>query len=156
MKIFRFDKPGKYEVVIPFEKEGERKSWLGIVDGRGEGEYEVRVTAIHSAPGTSGRITVRGVAGAGASVKLYGMIKIKKEAQETDDYLELRVLTLDKSARAIAEPELEIEANNVKASHGASVGQIDKEQILYLMSRGMGKEVAEKIIVEGFLSSDKI
>lgn len=157
MKVTKvFDKPGKYEATIPFTKEGEEKTWVGIVRGMEPGEYELRVTADHQARGTSGRITVRGVAGGGAIVKVYGMIKIRKAAQQTDDFLELRVLTLDKTARAVAEPMLEIEANEVKASHAASVGQVDKEQVLYLMSRGMAKIQAEGIIVEGFLGSDKI
>ncbi len=149
--INKYDQPGRYEVVIPFEKEGERVEWIGIVDGREPGEYELRVVADHRVAKTAGRITVRGVAGAGAVVKLYGMIKIGKEAQETDDFLELRVLTLDKTARAVAEPELEIETNNVKASHAASIGQVDKEQVLYLMSRGMSVVQAKEAIVEGWL-----
>ncbi len=156
MKLIKFDKPGKYEILIPFDKEGETKTWTGIVDARAGGEYEVRVVADHKAENTSGRITLKGVAGARATVKLYGMIRIRKEAQMTDDYLELRVLCLDPTARAVAEPELEIEANNVKASHGATVGPVDPEQILYLMSRGISKIESERVIVEGFLSSDKI
>jgi Fe-S cluster assembly protein SufD len=149
--IKKYSEPGKWEVVIPFEKEGEELTWIGIVDARQPGEYELRVVADHKVEKTKGRITVRAVAGAGAHVKITGMIKIRKEAQETDDYLELRVLTLDKTVRAVAEPELEIEANNVKASHGASVGPVDKEQILYLMSRGMSQNQAMKEIIGGFL-----
>jgi len=148
----RYDRPGKWEVTIPFEKEGEEKEFLGVIDARLPGEYEFRVVADHVAAGTKGRITVRAVAGAHAHVVLKGMIKIHKEAQETDDFLELRVLTLDKTARAVAEPELEIEANNVKASHAASVGQVDEEQILYLMSRGLSKELARVEITKGFLA----
>lgn len=149
--IKKFDKPGKYEVVIPFVKTGEEKHWVGIVDGRNPGEYELRVTADHSAVRTGGRITVRGVAGAGSIVKIYGMIKIRKQAQQTDDFLELRVLTLDKTAKAVAEPMLEIEANDVKASHAASVGPLDGEQILYLMSRGLSLDDATEAIVGGWL-----
>lgn len=149
--IKRYDKPGKWEVVIPFEKVGEEISWLGVIDARESGEYELRVVADHGVAGTKGRITVKAVVGKGANVKVFGMIKIRKEAQETDDYLELRVLTLDKSARAVAEPELEIEANNVKASHGASVGPVDKEQLLYLKSRGLSEEKAVEQIVGGWL-----
>ena len=100
--IKKYDKPGKWEVVIPFTKEGEEKSWVGIVDARQAGEYELRVVAEHKAAGTKGRITVRAVARAGAHVKIYGLIKIHKQAQGTDDFLELRVLTLDKTARAVA------------------------------------------------------
>jgi Fe-S cluster assembly protein SufD len=147
----RFNEPGKWEVVIPFERVGEEQEWLGVVDARESGEYELRVVAEHSVKQTKGRITVRAVAGAGAHVKIVGIIKIKPEAQETDDFLELRVLTLDKTARAVAEPELEIEANNVKASHAASVGQVDRQQILYLQSRGLGEDEAKAEIVEGWL-----
>ena len=149
--IEKYNKPGKWEIVIPFEKVGEEISWTGIIDAREPGEYELRVVADHKVAGTKGRITVKAVAGKGAHVKVFGMIKIRKEAQETDDYLELRVLTLDKSSRAIAEPELEIEANNVKASHGASVGPVDSEQLLYLKSRGLSEEKAIEQIVNGWL-----
>lgn len=147
----RYDQPGKWEVTIPFEKVGEKINWLGILDARSPGEYELRVVADHQVEATTGRITVRAVVGKDANVKVFGMIKIRKEAQNTDDYLELRVLTLDKSSRAIAEPELEIEANNVKASHGASVGAVDKEQILYMMSRGLSQEMARDEVVHGWL-----
>lgn len=149
--VKKYDKPGKWEVIIPFEKVGEEKEWVGVVDGRTAGEYELLVVADHRAAGTKGRITVRAVCGAGAQVKIKGIIKIRKEAQETDNFLELRVLTLDKTARAVAEPELEIEANDVKASHAASVGPVDAEQILYLMSRGLSDEVAKQQIIEGWL-----
>lgn len=149
--IKKYDKPGKWEIVIPFGREGLEQEFLGIVDAREPGEYELRVVAEHNVPNTKGRITVRAVAGSHAQVKVFGMIKIKKEAQKTDDFLELRVLMLDKTAKATAEPELEIEANEVKASHAASVGQVDSEQILYLMSRGLSEESAKEEIVKGFL-----
>lgn len=151
-KIFKkYNKPGKWEVTIPFGEIGEEINWLGIIDAREPGEYELRVVADHKVAGTKGRITVKAVAGRESHVKVFGMIKIRKEAQETDDFLELRVLTLDKTSRAVAEPELEIEANNVKASHGASVGPVDKEQLLYLKSRGLNEEQAVEQIVNGWL-----
>lgn len=149
--VSRYSEPGKWEVLIPFEKVGEERNWLGIVDARQPGEYELRVTADHMVAQTTGRITIRAVVGAGARVILKGMIKIRKDAQQTDDFLELRALTLDKTARAIADPELEIEANNVKASHSASVGQVDEDQILYLMSRGLSRVLAQTEIVNGWL-----
>ncbi len=149
--VKKYDKPGKWEVIIPFEKEGEEINFLAVIDARKSGEYELKVVADHRARGTNGRVTVRAVGGADAHIKLVGMIKIHKEAQETDDYLELRVLTLDSSVRATAEPMLEIEANNVKASHGASVGQVDPDQILYLMNRGLTIDQAQYEIVSGWL-----
>lgn len=153
-KIQKYDQPGKYEVTIPFAKVGEKSEWVFILDGRAPGEYELRVVAEHTAPDTEGRVTMRAVAGKGSLVKLFGMIKIGKRAQRTNDFLELRILTLDKSARGVVVPELEIEANNVKASHAASVGQVDGEQLQYLMSRGLKKAEAEDLIVEGFLRGE--
>lgn len=149
--IQRYNQPGKWEVIIPFTKVGEDREWVGIIDAREKGKYELTVVAQHLVPGTRGRVTVRAVVGAGAKVKIKGIIRIAKAAQETDDFLELRVLTLDKTALATADPELEIEANNVKASHAASVGPIDPEQTLYLMSRGLGRGEAEHQIVAGWL-----
>ncbi len=146
-----YDKPGRYEITIPFEVEGESLDWVGIVDGRRPGEYELHVVADHRARNTEGRVTVRAVAGEGAQVRLYGVIKIGKEAQQTNDFLELRILTLDKTARGLAEPVLEIEANEVKASHAASVGPVDPEQMLYLMSRGLSEKQAQEQIVNGYL-----
>jgi Fe-S cluster assembly protein SufD len=84
-------------------------------------------------------------------VHLSGLIRIAREAQDTDDFLELRVLTLDEAARATAEPKLEIEANQVKASHAASVGPVDPEQILYLESRGLTSERAVALLVDSWL-----
>lgn len=150
-KAIKIHKPGVKNFVIEFDRVGQDVEWLGILDARAKGEYELTVVAQHSVPGTRGRVTVRVVVGAGAKVKIKGIIRIAKEAQETDDFLELRVLTLDKTALATADPELEIEANKVKASHAASVGPIDPEQTLYLMSRGLDRDEAEHQIIEGWL-----
>ncbi len=151
-KMFtRYDHPGEWEVKIPFAKVGEGKEWVGVVRAMAPGTYNLSVMAEHSARGTRGRITVKAVAAKGATVNIQGMIKIYKAAQQTDDFLELRVLTLDPAARATAEPKLEIEADDVKASHAASVGPVDPEQLLYLQSRGLDEKQAKESIVDGFL-----
>lgn len=149
----KINKPGKHSQTIEFNKIGESKNWLGIVDGRTPGEYELIIVAEHNVAETSGRIVVRAVVGAGASVKIRGRIKINKEAQKTNDFLEIRILLVDETARGVADPELEIEANEVVASHAASVGKIDPEQLIYLQSRGMSLERARDEIVEGWLRS---
>lgn len=153
MKIIKnnYNQPGEWEVVIPFNQEGIEQEFLGVIDGRSAGKYVLTVIAQHEAPRTRGRITVRAVCGAKAVVQIKGIIRIGKEAQETDDFLELRVLTLAPSSQAVAEPELEIEANNVKASHAASVGPIDPIQMRYLKSRGLSNEEAQNQILGGWL-----
>ncbi|MEI6690930.1 MAG: SufD family Fe-S cluster assembly protein [bacterium] len=150
----KFNQPEKYEITIPFSVVGESKEWVGVVDARKPGEYEIRVVADHRVKETGGKVTIRAVAGKDANVKLYGLIKIRKEAQQTNDFLELRVLTLDPMASGVVEPVLEIEANDVVASHAASVGPVNEEQVLYLMSRGLSRPQAEEEIVEGFLTGE--
>lgn len=157
-KIVILDKPGKKEVVIPLTKEGEEVEVLGLVMADGKGDYELNVVVDHKVGRTNGRVSIRGVAKNGAKVKISGMIKIDKKAQEVDDFLEMRVLILDNKSWAVVEPKLEIEANLVKASHAATVSKIDKEELFYLASRGVEKTMAEELIVKGFLKAitDKI
>jgi Fe-S cluster assembly protein SufD len=147
----KYSKPGKWKVVILFEKRGEEKEWVGIIDARLRGEYELVVVADHQARGTRGRVTVKAVVGRNARVKIRGVIKIAKEAQETENFLEMRGLMLSSTSQVMAEPELEIKANNVKASHAASAGPVAAEQILYLRSRGLSDEEAMDKIITGWL-----
>ncbi len=149
--VKQYNQPGKWEVEIPLDKVGEEISWVGIIDARAPGDYQLHVTSNHQVVGTKGRITVKAVVGANAKITIKGVIKIAKEAQETDAFLEIRVLLLDSTAYATADPELEIEANNVKASHAASIGQIDPEQVMYMMSRGLSEDKAKEEIVKGWL-----
>ena len=153
MKIqrFRLDKPGEIDLVVPFLTSYEEKEVLGVISATEPGDYKVRVVADHKVPNTFGRIVIKGVAANGARVTVDGLVKIAEGAKKTDSFLEMRILLLDKQSSAVAEPKLEIENNDVKASHAATVGKIDEDQLFYLSSRGVDSEEAEKLIVEGFL-----
>ena len=80
-----------------------------------------------------------------------GKIFVEKQAQKTDAYQMNQVLLLSPHAKAYSKPNLEIFADDVKASHGATVGQIDPEEIFYLQSRGISKKDAKKLLIEGFI-----
>ncbi|MEM4611600.1 MAG: SufD family Fe-S cluster assembly protein, partial [Candidatus Nitrosocaldus sp.] len=80
-----------------------------------------------------------------------GMINIGKDAKGSESYLAGHAIILNKGARADSIPALEIETNEVKATHSASVAQIDEEQIFYMMSRGMSRDEAKRAIVFGFI-----
>lgn len=147
----KYDRPGKWEVKIPFDREGEEMEWIGVIDARKAGDYELMVTAEHGEAKTKGKITVRVVVGVGARVRVRGRIRIEKKGRETEDFLELRALTLDQTAVVTLEPELEILANSVEASHAASTGPIDQEQLEYLQSKGLTEEQAKDEIVVGWL-----
>ena len=157
-KVVILDKPGRKEVKIALTKEGREVELLGLVMAEKKGDYELVVVVDHRSGKTKGRVSIKGVARNGARVKISGLIKIDKDSQNVDDFLEMRVLILDNKSWATVEPKLEIEANLVKASHAATVSRLDEEQLFYLISRGMKKEKAEKLLIKGFLReiTDKI
>lgn len=154
MENLRITKPGKHEIKLSLDKEGKKLEWLGIIDARESGEYELNLIISHMVPNTFGRVVIKGVAENGARIAVKGLVKIEKQAQNTDSFLAMKILLLDKKSGATAEPELEIEANRVKASHSASVGKIDDEQLFYLRSRGIEEIKAKNIIINGFINFD--
>jgi Fe-S cluster assembly protein SufD len=81
----------------------------------------------------------------------HGMIYVDPKAQQTDAYQSNKNLVIDDSAEVKSAPGLEIHADDVKCSHGATVGSIDKDELFYLEARGIRYEDAQKLIVEGFL-----
>lgn len=148
---FKLDKPGQIDLVIPFLNQHEEQEVLGVISAFEPGEYKVKVLADHKVPNTFGRVVIKGVAANGARVTVDGMVKIEEGARKTDSFLEMRILLLDKKSWAVAEPKLEIENNDVRASHAATVGKVDDEQIFYLTSRGVDEGEAKMLIVSGFL-----
>ncbi len=106
--------------------------------------------AFHRVPNTSNNIFVKGVLKDASSSIYRGLIKIDKVAQQTNSYLSEHSLMIGKEALANSIPSLEIDANDVKASHGSTTGKVDEEQIYYLMSRGLTEKQAERLIIEGF------
>jgi Fe-S cluster assembly protein SufD len=150
-RVIILDGPGRKEMVVNFDKEGDEVEVLGLIIADQPGDYHLNVLVDHAVGKTFGRVMIRGIAKNGARIRVEGMIKIDKGADGVDDFLEMRLLLLDGKSQATAEPKLEIEANDVKASHAATVGRVDEEELFYLMSRGISREGAEKLIVAGFL-----
>ncbi len=107
----------------------------------------------HAAPNTNSDLAFRGVLAAGSTAVWRGMIKVDPGAQQTDAFQESRNLLLSTEAHADAIPGLEIEADDVRCTHAAAIAQIDKEQLFYLTSRGLGEAAAKSLIIEGFLES---
>ena len=80
-----------------------------------------------------------------------GKIYVHPEAQKTEAYQINKNLLLSESAIANAKPNLEIFADDVKASHGATMAQVDEEQLFYLQSRGLSQETARGLLIRGFI-----
>jgi len=104
----------------------------------------------HIAPNTTSDFAFKGALRESASSVWRGMIRVEKDAQKTNAYQENRNLLLSKDAHADSIPGLEILANDVRCTHGATLGQVDREQLFYLMSRGLSRAEAERLIVRGF------
>jgi Fe-S cluster assembly protein SufD len=105
----------------------------------------------HMAPHTTSDFAFKGALRDTASAVWRGMIRVEKDAQRTNAYQENRNLLLSKTAHADSIPGLEILANDVRCTHGATLGQVDREQLFYLMARGLPRAEAERLIVRGFL-----
>jgi FeS assembly protein SufB len=129
---------------------GSSTELLGIYFLSGKQHLEIDTLMNHVAPFTGGDLAFKGALKDEARSVFDGMIKIHPGAQDTNSYLSDHTLLLSDKARADSIPGLEIEANEVRASHGATMGQIDEEQIFYLMSRGLARQTAERMIVDGF------
>jgi Fe-S cluster assembly protein SufD len=104
----------------------------------------------HIAPSTTSDFAFKGALRDEARAVWRGMIRVEEGAQRTNAYQENRNLLLSKTAHADSIPGLEIMANDVRCTHGATLGQVDREQLFYLMARGLSRSEAERLIVRGF------
>jgi Fe-S cluster assembly protein SufD len=104
----------------------------------------------HLAPNTTSDFAFKGVLRDQATAVWRGMIKVAKDAQRTNAYQENRNLLLSPDAHADSIPGLEILANDVRCTHGATVSQVNRDELFYCMARGLSKEEAQLLIVRGF------
>src|SRR5207244_9440791 len=102
----------------------------------------------HGAAHTTSDLAFRGVLADRATAVWRGMIRVDPGAQQTDAFQESRNLLLSKKAHADAIPGLEIEANDVRCTHAAAIAQVDREQVFYLMSRGLRREQATRLVID--------
>ena len=104
----------------------------------------------HVAPNTTSDFAFKGALRDSSTAVWRGMIRVERDAQKTNAYQENRNLLLSTDAHADSIPGLEILANDVRCTHGATLGQVDREQLFYLMARGLSRGEAERLIVRGF------
>lgn len=113
-------------------------------------EIDQRTLQSHNAPNARSNLLFKNALQDSSRTIFSGLIKVAEEAQQTDAYQTNRNLLLSPSAEANSLPGLEILANDVKCSHGATTGQIDENELFYLLSRGINKQTAQKLLVFGF------
>ncbi len=140
---------GDYHITLAGE--GAYAEILGAFHLKGEEKLEVNITTIHAAAHTSADTLIKVIADGSSQATINGTIIVQKNAQQTNSFLTENILMLSDQATALAIPNLEIEADDVKCSHAATVGKIPDEYIFYLQSRGIAKKEAKDLIAEGFL-----
>ncbi|MBI4010038.1 MAG: Fe-S cluster assembly protein SufD [Candidatus Aenigmarchaeota archaeon] len=130
--------------------EGSEAEDMEVLFGNKEQQFDVFSTLLHTGKNTIGRVLSNGVL-RDKSISIFkGMIKISEGAKNSSSFLGEHAMLLSKEAKAKAIPGLEIETNEVKATHSASVSQIEEDKIFYLMSRGLSDEESKKMIALGF------
>jgi Fe-S cluster assembly protein SufD len=132
------------------EGQGSHSEMLGVYFADSDQHFDHRSLQEHRAPYSSSDLYYKGALKGRSRAVYSGLIHIAKEAQKVDSWQANRNLILSDEAKADSIPYLEIEANDVRCSHAASVGPPDEEQIFYLESRGLPNEEAEHLIVQGF------
>ena len=143
-------KKGKVRIQNDLAGPGATSRVTGAYFADGEQHLDYDTFQEHIAPRTESDFAFKGALRDRASTVWRGMIRVENEAQQTNAYQENRNLMLSPKAHADSIPGLEILANDVRCTHGSTTGQVDREQLFYLMARGLSRQEAERIIVRGF------
>jgi Fe-S cluster assembly protein SufD len=140
----------RVDMSASLEGPGSRSDMLGLYFGRGKQHFDHNTRQDHTVPHATSDLLYKGALADSSRAVFRGIIKVFPQAQRTDAYQTNRSLILSRSAEAIALPNLEIEADDVRCSHAATVGQLDEEELFYIMSRGIARTEAERLVVFGF------
>ncbi|GAC1450227.1 MAG: Fe-S cluster assembly protein SufD [Ktedonobacterales bacterium] len=140
---------GRVETIM--QGAGSSARLLGLYFGDGQQHLDRYTLQDHRAPNATSDLLFKGVLTDRARSVYSGLIRVHPHAQKTDAYQQNRNLLLSRTARADSIPNLEIGANDVRCTHGATVGKVDEEELFYLMCRGLTRVDATRLIVEGFV-----
>ena len=119
--------------------------------GGGESTLEIVTTLRHVEPNATSRQAIRSVLGGKAAGSYLGKVAVSRGADGTDSVQSVKAMLLNRGATANAKPELEIYADDVKCAHGATVGELDRDQLFYAASRGLDPASARALLLEGFV-----
>jgi Fe-S cluster assembly protein SufD len=145
-------KKGKTRIQNDLAGEGATSRVTGAYFADGEQHLDYDTFQEHIAPNTTSDFAFKGALRDHATAVWRGMIKVEKDAQKTNAYQENRNLILSEDAHADSIPGLEIEANDVRCTHGATISPVNRDELFYAMARGISKGEAERLIVRGFFT----
>jgi Fe-S cluster assembly protein SufD len=143
-------KKGKIRIENDLAGQGGTSRVTGAYFADGAQHLDYDTLQRHIAPNTTSDFAFKGALRDKARAVWRGMIRVEEDAQKTNAYQENRNLLLSPDAHADSIPGLEIEANDVRCTHGATVSQVDRDELFYCMARGLSRGEAERLIVRGF------
>ena len=124
----------------------------GAIIGGGDQTLEIITAVTHAEPDATSGQTIRSILGQRATGSYLGSINVARDAQRTDAFQSFKAMLLDRTATANAKPELEIYADDVKCAHGATVGELDRQALFYMASRGMDPATAKTLLLKAFVA----
>jgi Fe-S cluster assembly protein SufD len=131
--------------------EGGRSDLLAVAVAKHQQEFDARTLQDHISPRTASDLLYKNALDDRARTIFGGLIRVEPDAHFTDAYQKVRNLLLSDDSEANSMPGLEILADDVRCTHGATSGQIDEDELFYLRTRGIPTKVAQRLLVTGFL-----
>jgi Fe-S cluster assembly protein SufD len=141
----------RFESLSRLVGEGARSNLLAVAVAKHQQEFDARTLQDHISPHTASDLLYKNALDDRARTIFGGLIRVEPHAHFTDAYQKVRNLLLSDDAEANSMPGLEILADNVRCTHGATSGQIDEDELFYLRSRGIPTKIAQRLLVTGFL-----
>src|SRR5437899_2077414 len=141
----------RFESLSRLIGEGGRSDLLAVAVAKHQQEFDARTLQDHISPHTASDLLYKNALDDRARTIFGGLIRVEPHAHFTDAYQKVRNLLLSDDAEANSMPGLEILADNVRCTHGATSGQIDEDELFYLRTRGIPTKVAQRLLVTGFL-----
>ncbi|HUG40300.1 MAG TPA: Fe-S cluster assembly protein SufD [Longimicrobiales bacterium] len=140
----------RVDLAAQLEGPGSRSDMLGLYFARDDQHFDHNTRQDHVSDHANSDLLYKGALYDRSMAIFRGIIRVHPGAQRTDAYQTNRNLLLSPDAQAVSLPNLEIEADDVKCSHAATVGQLDEEELFYLLSRGLTPQQAERLVIFGF------
>jgi Fe-S cluster assembly protein SufD len=144
----------KVDIRLTLQKKDLNIRFVVLYSLKEDENVNLFVQVVHKVPGTRCAVDIKGALFGNSKSDCEGKITVEERADQTISSLDDKVLSIGKRVRNVSKPTLEIMTDDVKVSHGAASGKIDKNQLYYLMSRGLSEKEAQSEIVRGFFEAE--
>jgi Fe-S cluster assembly protein SufD len=141
---------GRLDLGVSLVGDGSSSEVVGLYFGEGDQTLDYRMVIDHQGRSTNSDVFLKGAVEDDAQSVFTGLLRIEKDAARTSTFETNRNLVLSENAKAHSVPNLEILCNDVICGHASSVGPLEPDHLYYLMSRGLSRERAERLLIRGF------